>query len=74
MQAKICTGLNVFGPADTVLYCDRIAAAVPTIKHAFDNGAKAVILMSHLGRPDGKAVDKFSLKPVADELKKLLGK
>jgi len=56
------------------LWCDRIAAAMPTIKHALDNGAKAVILMSHLGRPDGKAVDKFSLKPVADELKKLLGK
>jgi len=54
--------------------CDRIVAAVPTIKHALDNGAKAVILMSHLGRPDGKAVDKFSLKPVADELKKVLGK
>jgi len=56
------------------LCCDRIVAALPTIKHALDNGAKAVILMSHLGRPDGKAVDKFSLKPVADELKKVLGK
>jgi len=57
-----------------MLKCDRIVAALPTIKHALDNGAKAVILMSHLGRPDGKAVDKFSLKPVADELKKVLGK
>jgi len=44
------------------------------VKYAIDKGAKAVILMSHLGRPDGKKVDKFSLKPVADELKKLLGK
>jgi len=49
-------------------------AAVPTIKHALDHGAKAVILMSHLGRPDGKAVDKYSLKPVAAELQKLMGK
>ena len=52
----------------------RIVAALPTVKYAIDKGAKAVILMSHLGRPDGKKVDKFSLKPVADELKKLLGK
>ncbi|KAI9026290.1 3-phosphoglycerate kinase [Hyaloraphidium curvatum] len=52
----------------------RIVAALPTIKYAIDNGAKAVILASHLGRPDGKKVDKYSLKPVAEELEKLLGK
>jgi len=46
---------------------------VPTIKHALDNGAKAVILMSHLGRPDGKPNPKYSLKPVVPELEKLLG-
>jgi len=52
----------------------RIVGALPTIKYALDHGAKAVILMSHLGRPDGKRVEKESLKPVAEELKKLLGK
>ncbi|CAJ2512767.1 Uu.00g008860.m01.CDS01 [Anthostomella pinea] len=52
----------------------RIAGAVPTIKYAIDNGAKAVVLMSHLGRPDGKANPKYSLKPVIPELEKLLGK
>jgi phosphoglycerate kinase len=52
----------------------RIVAALPTIKYALDNGAKSVVLMSHLGRPDGKPNDKYSLKPVAAELKKLLGK
>lgn len=52
----------------------RITAAVPTIKHAMDNGAKAIILMSHLGRPDGKADPQYSLKPVAEELKKVMGK
>ncbi|KAI3331749.1 putative phosphoglycerate kinase PgkA [Xylariaceae sp. AK1471] len=52
----------------------RIAGAVPTIKYAVDNGAKAVILMSHLGRPNGKVNPKYSLKPVVPELEKLLGK
>src|SRR6201996_593087 len=52
----------------------RIVGALPTIKYAVDHGAKAVILMSHLGRPDGKKNDKYSLKPVVPELEKLLGK
>lgn len=52
----------------------RIAAAVPTIKHVLDKGAKSVVLMSHLGRPDGKVVAKDSLKPVQQELQTLLGK
>lgn len=51
----------------------RIAGAVPTIKYAIDNGAKAVILMSHLGRPNGSPNPKYSLKPVVPELEKLLG-
>ncbi|CAH8626717.1 unnamed protein product [Dicrocoelium dendriticum] len=52
----------------------RIAAALPTIKYALDNGAKSVVLMSHLGRPDGVKVAKYSLEPVATEVSKLLGK
>jgi phosphoglycerate kinase len=51
----------------------RIVAALPTIKHALEKGA-AVVLMSHLGRPDGRKIAKFSLKPVAAELEKLLGR
>jgi phosphoglycerate kinase len=51
----------------------RIAAAVPSIKYALEKGA-SVVLMSHLGRPDGQKIAKFSLKPVAAELEKLLGK
>ncbi|KAI8918211.1 phosphoglycerate kinase [Powellomyces hirtus] len=50
----------------------RIAAAIPTIKHALEKGAKSVVLMSHLGRPDGKVVPKYSLKPVSEEVSKLL--
>ncbi|KAL1973646.1 hypothetical protein VTN31DRAFT_6281 [Thermomyces dupontii] len=52
----------------------RIAGALPTIKYALDNGAKSVILMSHLGRPDGKPNPKYSLAPVVPELERLLGR
>ncbi|KAM9326168.1 phosphoglycerate kinase [Gastrophryne carolinensis] len=53
----------------------RIKAALPSIQHCLDNGAKSVVLMSHLGRPDGVPMpDKYSLGPVAVELKALLNK
>jgi len=52
----------------------RIVAALPSIKYALEQGAKSVVLCSHLGRPDGKRNEKFTLKPVADELKNLLNR
>ncbi|KZT66855.1 phosphoglycerate kinase [Daedalea quercina L-15889] len=52
----------------------RIVAALPTIKYALENGASKVVLMSHLGRPDGKVVAKYSLEPVSKELEKQIGK
>jgi phosphoglycerate kinase len=51
----------------------RIVAALPTIQHVLDHGG-SVVLMSHLGRPNGRKVDKYTLQPVAVELEKLLGK
>ena len=51
----------------------RIRAALPSIRYALGKQAK-VVLMSHLGRPDGKVVEKMRLGPVADRLGKLLGK
>lgn len=51
----------------------RIRATLPTIRYILENGAKKLVLMSHLGRPDGKPVAKYSLKPVAGRLSELLG-
>jgi phosphoglycerate kinase len=50
----------------------RIRAAVPTIQYATERGAR-VILASHLGRPKGQRVDKYSLQPVYQKLQELLG-
>lgn len=51
----------------------RIIAALPTIRHVLNQGG-SVILMSHLGRPDGEAKTEFSLKPIAEKTAELLGR
>ncbi|MDX2469619.1 MAG: phosphoglycerate kinase [SAR324 cluster bacterium] len=50
----------------------RIRAAIPTIENLTSRGAK-VILVSHRGRPKGKRVEEFSLRPIVDTLEKILG-
>eukprot|EP01128_Nolandella_sp_AFSM9_P000749 TRINITY_DN10879_c0_g1_i1.p1 TRINITY_DN10879_c0_g1~~TRINITY_DN10879_c0_g1_i1.p1 ORF type:complete len:418 (+),score=141.11 TRINITY_DN10879_c0_g1_i1:39-1292(+) len=52
----------------------RIDAAVPTIQYAIDQGASAVVLMSHLGRPGGKVVPSLSMEKVAVKLSEILKK
>ncbi|CUM64307.1 uncharacterized protein PRCAT00001907001 [Priceomyces carsonii] len=76
------TGKRVFIRVDfnvpldgkTITNNQRIVAALPTIKYVLEHKPKAVILASHLGRPNGERNEKFSLAPVATELEKLLGK
>ena len=51
----------------------RIREAIPTINYCIDNGAKSVILVSHLGRPKGRS-NEFSLKHILKRLERLLAK
>lgn len=50
----------------------RIQAAIPSIKHLLENGAK-LVLCSHMGRPAGKPEEKYSLRPVGLRLSEILG-
>lgn len=59
--------------SQNILDASRIEAALPSIRYVIEHGA-ALILMSHLGRPKGKASKEFSLAPIAQELSQLLGK
>jgi phosphoglycerate kinase len=51
----------------------RLRASLPSIRYVLDQGG-SLVLMSHLGRPDGKRVEKHSLRPVAARLAELLGR
>ena len=50
----------------------RIRASFPTLELLAKKGARRIVLISHLGRPEGKKVKELSLKPVADRLRELL--
>ncbi|KAI8848979.1 phosphoglycerate kinase [Chytridium lagenaria] len=63
-----------FGGPGVISNNARIVAALPTIEYALKHGARSVVLMSHLGRPDGKVNAKYTLKPIAEELTKLLSR
>ncbi|QFP77045.1 phosphoglycerate kinase [Deinococcus sp. AJ005] len=59
---------------DSVVQDDtRMTASLPTIRKLLEMGAASVVLMSHFGRPKNGPEAKFSLKPVADVLSKILG-
>jgi 3-phosphoglycerate kinase len=51
----------------------RLRASLPTLKYLLEQGG-TLVLVSHLGRPDGKPDPKYSLKPVAGRLEELLGR
>ncbi|PCI36689.1 MAG: phosphoglycerate kinase [Elusimicrobia bacterium] len=64
---------NVPLDGDRVVDATRIERTIPTLKALLGAGAKSLVLIAHLGRPKGERVAKYSLKPAAAELEKLLG-
>jgi phosphoglycerate kinase len=64
---------NVPLDGDKITNNQRIVAALPTIKYVLEQKPRYVVLASHLGRPNGEANSKYSLKPIANELQTLLG-
>jgi len=65
--------LNVPLDGSTITDDGRVRASVPTLEYLIERGAK-VIVISHLGRPDGAPDPQYSLEPVAKRLGELLGK
>jgi phosphoglycerate kinase len=63
-----------FAKDGTISNNQRITATIPTINDVFAKGANSVVLLSPLGRPDGRPNPKLTLRPVADRLQELLGK
>lgn len=64
--------LNVPLDGSTITDDGRVRASVPTIRHLSDAGAR-VVVTAHLGRPKGAPEARYSLAPVADRLRELLG-
>ena len=61
------------GKAMQIVDDTRIKRTLETINYLRDGGAKQIILMSHLGRPEGKVVPELSLAPVVEYAEKLIG-
>jgi phosphoglycerate kinase len=64
---------NVPLEGDRVTDDTRIRAAIPTLKYILDQKPRALILMSHLGRPKGEVQPEYSMRPVVPVLSRLLG-
>ncbi|GFR75528.1 phosphoglycerate kinase [Elysia marginata] len=71
-RVLIRADLNVPVENGEIMNTEKIELALPTIQYVLDRGAKSVVLMSHMGRPEGRVDPALSLRPVASQLESLL--
>jgi phosphoglycerate kinase len=64
--------LDMAGATPRVVDDMRIKAAIPTIEYVLERGASKVILLTHVGRPEGKVVEELKVAPILEDLKHLI--
>ena len=61
-------------PTESKVYNPSYLATLPTIEEILKHNPKSLVLLSHLGRPNGQRSDKFTLKPVMEQLSQYLNR
>lgn len=64
--------LDASGPKPVIVDDSRIQAAIPTLTYLHEKGATKIILLTHIGRPEGKEVDSLRVAPIAEHLQSLI--
>jgi phosphoglycerate kinase len=63
-QVVVRTDFNVPIRDGKILDLTRIEGTIPTLRHLIRHNPKSIVLLSHMGRPNGQPNSKFSLRPV----------
>ncbi len=72
MRVDFNVPLNTSGPEIVIVDDSRIKAAIPTLTFLHEKGAKKIILLTHIGRPEGKSVDTLRIAPIEKALRALV--
>lgn len=71
---SLSSRIKLLIPQESKVILTFISATLPTIRNLMSRNPKSLVILSHLGRPDGKRNLKYTMKPVADYLETSLGR